>query len=515
MKRLLTLALGLTLIVGTLSGCSKTEPNSGQNEAKPETKTEAPAGEDKKEETPAENDGWQAIGTADSPVQVKIVIKDVLPDEEDVLLMEEVIESKMAAHGQYIDLVIAEPPAGSYASALPLAFRGGEVDADIIYFQGGDTPITQEGLLLDLTDYINNSTYVKSIMEPAGTARIANYPYLLWLAPARVSVPVIRKDWAEKLTTYETLMADPTIDNYYNFFKEIKESGLATYALTADGGFSRWDSVFNQAFGVTATIVQDENGKYVFSKSTDAEKNKLAWYAKLYAEGLIDPDYLTNSWDIAEQKFYEGKVGIYVGTNGATVKIYNDKMVSVHGNEAELVVLPPAKGVGFAYAAVDTTKEPRGFGINADSKNPDAAFAFLDFMASPEGRMIDKLGIEGTHYTVENNKIVFTDKFPNWWSRIWETTYGFEPEMELAQPLYPQAAEDSLTMADEYYAEDRNILTPEELLPVYDGMNTIYLEYATDIITGNIAPEAFDEFKTKWEEAGADMFTSYFEEAFK
>ena len=513
MKKFLTLLLGVTLMTGLFAGCTT------QNPAEPpktsETAPETTKEEEKTPETTDENkdtEGWAAIGTEAEPVQVKIVIKDVLPDEEDVLLMEQVIEEKMAARGQYIDLVIAEPPAGSYASAMPLAYRGGEVDADIVYFQGGDLPITQEGLLLDLTDYIANSTYVKEIMEPAGVARIENYPYLLWLAPARVSVPVIRKDWTEQLTTYDALIADPTIDNYYAFFKEMKDTGLATYALTADGGTSRWDSVFNQAFGVTSTVIKDADGNFVFAKSTDAEKDKLAWYAKLYEEGLIDPDYLTNSWDVAEQKFYEGNVGIYVGTNGATVKIYNDKMVSVNGDGAELVVLPPTKGVGNGFAAVDTTKEPRGFGINADSANPDAAFAFLDFMASPEGRMIDKLGIEGVHYEIDGGKIVFTENFPNWWSRVWETTVGFEPTHELASPLYPQAAVDSLTMANDYYVEDQNILMPEELVAVYDGMDSLYLEISTDIITGNASVDSFDDFKTQWVAMGADAFTPYFED---
>lgn len=512
MKRLLAMMLSLTFAVGALSGCNT---NSEKDTAKdtPKTETEQEGNAKAEAETETIADGWAPIGTKDSPVTVKIVIKDVLPEEEDTILLEKAIEEKMAAHGQYVDIVFAEPPAGSYGSALPLAMRGGEIDADIIYFQGGDQPIVQEELILDLSDYISNSTYVKEIMEPAGIARTKNYPYLLWLAPARVSVPVMRKDWAEQLESYEVLLNDPTVDNYYNLFKEMKEKGLAEYALTADGGIDRWNSVFNQAFGVTATVTKDDTGNYVYAKATDAEKAKLEFYAKLYAEGLIDPDYLTNTWDVAEQKFYEGAVGIYVGTNGATVKIYNDKMVSVNGAEAELVVLPPAKGVGFAYTAVDTTKEPRGFGINADSENPDAAFAVLDFMASPEGRILDKVGIEGVHYNIEGGKIVFTDKFPSWWSRVWETTNQFEPEPPLAESIYPQASIDSLEMANEYYAEDVNILIPEELVPVYDGMNNIYLEYSTDIITGNKDISAFDDFVNEWNNAGADMFVPYFEEA--
>ena len=50
------------------------------------------------------------------------------------------------------------------------------------------------------------------------------------------------------------------------------------------------------AFGVTATIVK-ENGKWVYAKATQAEKNKLAFYALLYKEGLLDNEYVTKQWD--------------------------------------------------------------------------------------------------------------------------------------------------------------------------------------------------------------------------
>lgn len=39
-------------------------------------------------------------------------------------------------------------------------------------------------------------------------------------------------------------------------------------------------------------------------------------------------------------------------------------------------------------------------------------------MAGPEGMKLDKLGIEGVHYNVEGDKIVYTEKFPEWWPRF-------------------------------------------------------------------------------------------------
>ena len=41
------------------------------------------------------------------------------------------------------------------------------------------------------------------------------------------------------------------MENYYNLFREIKDKGMVEYALNGDGSTVRFDSIFNQAFGVS------------------------------------------------------------------------------------------------------------------------------------------------------------------------------------------------------------------------------------------------------------------------
>jgi putative aldouronate transport system substrate-binding protein len=141
-----------------------------------------------------------------------------------------------------------------------------------------------------------------------------------------------------------------------------------------------------------------------------------------------------------------------------------------------------------------------------DSKVKDAAFAVLEFMAGPKGRMIDLCGIEGKHYNITDGKIVFTDKYPEWWPRGFETTKNFNPETPLAQPLMPAAAEKSLELIQQYYAEDINIDIPDDMLAQWDAMTQLYNEYSTDIIRGVKPVSAFDEFVQKWNAAGGDAF---------
>lgn len=513
-KYLMLLMTGL-MLVALLSGCS----SGGESDSKSQTQSSgAETGTETGTETETdsranntEDEEWKSIGSADEPVEVSIVLKDVFSDDEETLALYEAIEEKMAANGQYIDLVLLDPPASSYSTALPLAIRSGESQPDIIYFQGGDKSIADEGLLEDLTPYIENSTFVKAMMEDYNNERLENYPYLLYLSTPSVKTPVIRSDFAEQLDTYNALIEDPSVDNYYAFFKEMVDTGIVEYAFSTDASLERLDTIFNHAFGVTGTIVQ-EDGKWIYSMASQAEKDKLEFYAKLYADGLLDPSYVTNTWDVMEQSFYEGKVGVISGTAGDVIQVYDTKMTSLHEEGASLTVLPPASGVSQSYLSVDNTKESRGYAIHVDSDAKEAAFAVLEFMASPEGRLLDKVGIEGTHYEIKDNQIVFTDDFSSWVARIFPTPLNLKPEIPLAEPILSAAAQDSVDKVMELYYADTNILVPDDMAAMYDAMISLYVEYATNIITGKADISAFDEFVEKFNKAGGDAFSDYFQE---
>ncbi|MCK9600987.1 MAG: ABC transporter substrate-binding protein, partial [Sphaerochaeta sp.] len=88
-----------------------------------------------------------AIGSAGNPVKVTYLCKDVDPitDAQQLGMLEKAIEEGMAKEGKYVDLVILSAPTGSYATVVPIAFRTGQINPDLIYFQGNDQPLAQEG----------------------------------------------------------------------------------------------------------------------------------------------------------------------------------------------------------------------------------------------------------------------------------------------------------------------------------------------------------------------------------
>ncbi|MFY0760448.1 extracellular solute-binding protein [Metabacillus dongyingensis] len=449
----------------------------------------------------------------DGSTAIRIVMKDENPSNPASVAYFEALEKGLKNDENLnVKFELVEMPQGNYAEKLNLLLLSGDIP-DIIYFQGGDQQIADQDLLEDLTPHIEKSKYLKDSLEPWNEKRLENYPYLLWVKPLSQKTPVIRGDWFEKMKSSKALVADPTIDNYYNFFKELKTNppggaGKPAYAFTAAGDLEELNAIFNMSFGITSSWL-NSGGQFEYYKVSNQEKEKLAFYQKLYKEGLLDPGYITKEWDTKEKAFYDGEAGVIVGTAGKVIDIYNGKMMQTNGENAGVKVLPPAKGEGQGFGAADVTKEARGVAISSQSAKKELAFKILDYLASPKGQMIDRLGFEGEHYKVTDGKIDLTNTYyEQWFARFWEPS-EFKPEMPLKKPLLGKTAEESLNMVNEFYKEDNLFILPEEYIANWDAMENLYKEYATDIITGKRPLEDFDVFVKEWNAAGGKEITEY------
>lgn len=460
----------------------------------------------------------EVVQSPKEPVKIKFVMSDVSPTNPVSVKYFGLLEKGLAEEGINVKFDLVEMPAGNYAEKLNLMLTGGTIP-DIIYFQGGDQQISQQGLLENLNPYIEKSKYVKGILQPHNVERLKNYPYLLWIKPIAPKTPVIRKDWLNKMQSSKALLENPTIDNYYTFFKELKDNppggaGSPSYAITVAGNIQEIDAIFDMAFGNSTTWIKGSDGKYVYSKITQNEKEKLTFYNKLYKEGLLDPEYLTKKWDTKEKAFYEGKTAVMLGTAGKVIDIYDSKTTKAAGENGNIVVLPPAVGKAQGYGPTDVTKESRGIAISSQSKNKDIAFQILDYMASPKGQILDRLGFEGEQYKIVDGKIQLTEKAQEWYAFFWEPI-EFKTDKQMASPLLGVPALDSLNKAQKYYLKDINLLIPDKYTSKWDAMQNLYKEYSADIITGKRPASDFDKFVQEWNKAGGEEIIKYANETIK
>ncbi len=439
-------------------------------------------------------DTESAVG--DEVPTIRIVGKDFSPAEDINLQFLAKVEAGFEAYsGQKVNLELVQVPDGGYQEKLNLMLMGGDIP-DMIYFQGGDEAVSKQGLLVDLKSYVDGSEVMQNVLQDFNKQRIANYPYLLWIAPPRARIALVREDWF----TEAGGKIPVTVDDYYSLFKTIKENHPDAFVMTDTGSTARMDFTFDHAFGLTATWIK-QGGSYVYKKVSDAEKDKLAFYQKLYAEGLFDKDYVTTKWDTMEDKLYTNKVAMVFGTSGVVCDIYDTKLKA--SQNVGLVALPPARGVGQGYS-VSTAKETRGWAISAASKNPDLVFQLLEFMATDEGQLLDRYGIEGVHYTVENGKYAFTDKKSEWWPRINEVMTYKGP-----LPVLGELGAESWEFLGDYVVGDPDFPIPADLAPTWDALTNLYKEYNFKIITGEYSIDKFDEFVKEWYNLGGDKITEY------
>jgi putative aldouronate transport system substrate-binding protein len=446
--------------------------------------------------------GALAVPAFAQSVPIRIVSKDLLTTNPDDVKEIEAIEAGLKAAGTDVDLQIMDLPGSGYADALSVQLLSGDIP-DIIYFQGGDQKMAEQGILEDLNPWIEKSPNLKAALWPHNVERLKNYPYLLYIYPPRAPQPVMRQDWLDKLG-----MAPPTtVEEYEALFKAIHEGDLDgdgtpgnTLGLTGYGNTNELDSIFNQAFGVTSTWMKDASGAWVNSRVTDAEKAKIEYYARLASEGLFDKEYVTNTFDVKEDKFYTGKAGVIFGSSPEVIDIYGGKMNQAHpGESITLALLPLPKGPGGqGLAAVDVSKESRGFAVSSVSQHKEEAVKVLDFMASKAGQDIDRMGFEGEQYTKDaSGAVTFTDKISTWYARFFNAANWTAPTQQLSPTA--QAALDTIKAG---FVADNAFVWPADYAADVDATEQVYRSWVAKFISGEAKMDQWDQFVSEYNSAG-------------
>lgn len=440
--------------------------------------------------------------------KIRLLMQDFSPYNEMVVKYASILEEEFQkATGIRIKLDLVPVPSGNYSEKVKLLLASGDIP-DIIWFRDNtDLIYSRQGLLEDLRPYVENSKVFQEKMPAWNKERLESYPHLIAIRPLKARIAVVKKEWLDELGIVIPEDRPLGVYEYYDMLKKFTKK--ADYGMTAAGNLSELDWIFSAAFGVNKMWIKDADGNYVFSKVTPMEKDKLAFYRRLYQDGLLDKEFLTTNWQLKEDKFYSGKVGMIVGTAGIVTDLYQERMKTRGDGSTLIPLIPPIGASGKAgFTAINLSKEPRGFAITTTSKVKDIAFKFLEFMASDRGQYLDRLGIEGIHYVVENGKIVKTGK--EWWPWFFEV-----PSWKSPIPVYGEAGEKAMEIVYKYYEADNYFPMPEEYATKWDEMNNLYKQYSVKIVTGEYSLDKFDEFVEKWCKAGGDLYTKLANEYFK
>ena len=163
-----------------------------------------------------------------------------------------------------------------------------------------------------------------------------------------LNVSMIRQDWLDKLG----LDMPETLDDWYNVLKAFKTqdpngNGKADeIPLTAT--FNVRDIYrFGEAFGLYRSGNAecrwdvDDEGKIYFKDTTEEFKKTLEFLNKLYAEGLLDPEYSMAAYDRTTEKINRDLLGALCSDWMSNIGTYNANLKTAGVDDANWVPVKP------------------------------------------------------------------------------------------------------------------------------------------------------------------------------
>lgn len=399
------------------------------------------------------------------------------PEEND-LFAKELSE----ALGMEVELV---KPAADYDQFVQTALRGGE-RFDLIYL---NTPLMDvlvaQKALIPLTDFIKASPILSDpSVIPTGEWEMLRYPdgaiYSVFNKYEGGTMPIVRADWLEKLG----LDVPQTLDEYYIVLKAFKEQDPDgngkhdTYGLSTAGLYDIQG--FMGAFGVKARYVIGEDGRRTIPYASEAAIPAFEWLNKLYKEGLLDPNFVTNSTAEMRNLFLADRVGMVTYWD-AWVGLFNSMRLQDDPN-TDFRAMGIAGPEGAKGERILRRGDPSIWAIPANAANPDGAKKFLEFWHTEAGIILGSVGVKGHDYVLkEDGTMELTDVgkahnldhgVPRWYNQNVKAPFGSLPGVKEAEVFVNEYASLETSTADWPRAEK------------------IVNDYAFQAITGKMAPAA-------------------------
>lgn len=321
-------------------------------------------------------------------------------------------------------------------------------------------------------------------------------------------------------------------EEFYQALKKLKEIYPDSYPLaskTKEGIFR--DLSYGWGLGsVNYPVNYDEQDKaWQFAPIQQEHKDMLDFLKKLFNEGLLDPEFLTDTPDSWTSKMTTGKSFVTWDWIGRLELFYNQ--VSPTNPEFNLRYGNPVGPTGNVRTLPEVEAN---FGITvANNSNKEVALKLLDYLTSPSGAALITLGIEGETFNFDaDGKPVYPElkDLPLVDIKVLEERYGMWAEgMYLApdrRSVYynltekEQEAQDKIMSANKFEALDPVLnFTDEETgviaeyhLALDKAANEFNAKY---VLTKSYGDKEWQEWQQSVKKLGADEIVKVYHEAQK
>ena len=295
---------------------------------------------------------------------------------------------------------------------------------DMIYTKGSATDLYQAGALIDMTDLIEK--YGPNIKKMYGAEMeklkwSQDDPGIYQLSYAGVNQKTLTTggscqiQWAAlKENDYKY---PKTLDEYEKMIKSYlaahpkTEDGLDMIGITMSASDWHWMITLGNPAGLIADASPD-NGQWIiddeynvhYKHVTDEEKEYFKWLCRMYNEGILDPNFATQTDDdyiakvasgrvvaITDAEWHYSQCEATLVADGKVDQTYVGLPVTLREDQVEKALLYQGTTVGW------------GIGITKSCEDPVRAIKFLDYLCSDEGQILYHWGIEGENYFLDDD----------------------------------------------------------------------------------------------------------------
>lgn len=417
------------------------------------------------------------------------------------------------------------PTSANYAEQVNLILSGDKDKMpDLIKFNASMFKelydFADQGALMDMAPYLDNCPNIKANIPQEALDRCTIdgklYAIPVWCSPERYNT-IIRQDWLDKLG----LDTPVTLDDYHDVLtafvtQDPDGNGVNdTYGMSGIG-MEAFDPIYG-AYGTMAPVISyngslttywSDNGDGTISANCISDKTKAALETlhQWYDEGLIDPEFVSNtSDDDLNNKAMKNQFGLTYHWWTWEPKI--EPIMQETDPDVKFTRIAPPEGEN-GQSAVRGVQLLNGCVVMmANADNPEACMRLLDWMNSEEGMMTCYSGVEGTHWEKKSDGTYVTlpqfDKDSSWIQ--WYSAFESEQPLLMVETPLVQSRRDAYQWNTITDAGD-GLVTDAELEYGADVM-TYAQEMITNFITGKSSLNDWDTYVQTWNDRGGAEWT--------
>ena len=246
-----------------------------------------------------------------------------------------------------VRLEIIQPPHQMYDDKLLLQIASGDMP-DICEVLPEYLPtLVNDGVAVPLDGFVNASRYAKDV--PSELLDNVRFPDgNLYGFPARDGggcVTYIRKDWLDRLglgipRNWEEMRA---VLRAFTFDDPDGNGENDTFGITDVNAAS--EDWYNRAVFLNArSEIHHDGDSWVDGFVQPEMRAALERLRNLYEEGLIDPEFLTNTTFSARTRFFNGQAGVFTYWANHWARNLTERTRAAAGEQAEVVPIPALQG---------------------------------------------------------------------------------------------------------------------------------------------------------------------------